>query len=305
LKFNILGSSVSIFVVIFIHIIAKFPQGKMKVSIITATYNSASTIKDTYLSVQHQTYGNMEHIIIDGASTDNTLQVLDYLGHSGPVVSEKDKGIYDAMNKGLSLASGDIIGILNSDDFYPHAGVIEKVVKAFANNDCDAVYGDLVYVDANHSNKVLRKWIAGGYNKKSFYNGWMPPHPTFFVKREVYEKYGHFNLELKSSSDYELLLRFMFLNDIKVKYLPGVLVHMRAGGHSNRSLRNRLAAHKEDYLAWKSNGISPKWYTLAMKPLRKVKQYVVPKKNNYINQTFFKNLFPAQNPSSQQPVNQM
>ncbi len=278
----------------------------MKVSIITATYNSAATIKDTILSVKQQSYKDVEHIIVDGISSDNTLNLVHHLGHVGPIVSESDKGIYDAMNKGLAIATGDIIGILNSDDFYPHANVIEKVVKTMSASDCDAVYGDLVYVDAHHATKVLRKWIAGGYNKKQFYNGWMPPHPTFFVKKEVYEKYGNFNLQFKSSSDYELLLRFMFLNDIKVKYLPGVLVHMRAGGHSNRSLRNRIAAHKEDYRAWSSNGISPKWYTLAMKPLRKIKQYIVGSKNKYSNQLFFKNLFPStQNTHPQQTSNQV
>ena len=277
----------------------------MKVSIITATYNSAATIKDTFLSVKQQTYKNLEHIIVDGASTDNTLNLLQHLGHTGPLFSEKDNGIYDAMNKGLSIATGDIIGILNSDDFYPNENVIEKVVKTMTATGCDAVYGDLVYVDPLHATKVLRKWIAGNYTKKQFYNGWMPPHPTFFVKREVYEKFGNFNLQFKSSSDYELLLRFMFLNEIKVKYLPGVLVHMRAGGHSNRSLKNRLAAHKEDYMAWSANGLSPRWYTLAMKPLRKIKQYVVGNKNNYSNQLFFRNLFPPQNPPHQQASNQI
>lgn len=277
----------------------------MKVSIITATYNSASTIKDTLLSVKQQSHQDLEHIIVDGASTDNTLNLISHLGHTGPVLSEPDKGIYDAMNKGLGLATGEIVGILNSDDFYPHEGVIEKVVKAFEHSECDAVYGDLVYVDAHHATKILRKWVAGGYNKKLFYKGWMPPHPTFFVKKEVYEKYGQFNLDFKSSSDYELLLRFMFLNEIKVKYLPGVLVHMRAGGYSNRSIKNRLLAHKEDYRAWKSNGIVPKWYTLAMKPLRKVRQYMVAKKSNYSNTVFFRNLFPPQNAPQQQTSNQI
>lgn len=272
----------------------------MKVSIITATYNSAGTIRDTLLSVQKQTYPNIEHIIIDGESTDNTLQILECFRHRGPLLSEPDNGIYDAMNKGVAMATGDVVGILNSDDFYPHPGVIEKVVRAFTAG-CDAVYGDLVYVDAHHANKVLRKWVAGGYNKKLFYKGWMPPHPTFFVKKEVYQKHGHFNLDFKSSSDYELLLRFMFLNNIKVKYLPGVLVHMRAGGHSNRSLKNRLAAHKEDYRAWSSNGLSPKWYTLAMKPLRKVKQFMVPKEIDYSNQMFFRALFSPES-APQQPT---
>lgn len=263
----------------------------MKVSIITATYNSAQTIKDTVLSIKYQTYQNVEHIIIDGGSTDNTLNLAGYFGHTGPMVSETDNGIFDAMNKGVRMATGDIVGILNSDDFYPDSGVIEKVVKAFANSDCDAVYGDLVYVDPFHIKKVLRKWIAGGYSKKLFYNGWMPPHPTFFVKKEVYEKYGLFNLDFKSSSDYELLLRFILLKNISIKYLPGVLVYMRVGGYSNRSLKNRIAAHLEDYQAWRVNGISPKWYTVALKPLRKLKQYLVPHQPNESNKVFFNTLF--------------
>jgi glycosyltransferase len=271
----------------------------MKVSIITATYNSAATIKDTILSVKNQTFSNVEHIVIDGQSTDNTLNLLNYFGHSGPVLSEPDRGIYDAMNKGVKMATGDIVGILNSDDFYPHSRVIEKVVKVFDSGDCDAVYGDLVFVDTIFKKKVLREWIAGGYNKKLFYRGWMPPHPTFFVKREVYEKYGAFNLDFKISSDYELLLRFMLLKDIKVKYLPGVLVHMRAGGLSNKSWKNRIAAHIEDYRAWTANGISPKWYTVLLKPLRKVKQYVFAKKFRYSNNLFFKIFFSSEQTSKQ------
>ncbi len=271
----------------------------MKISIITATYNSAATIKDTVLSIKNQTYTNLEHIVIDGKSADNTLNLLSYFGHTGPVLSEPDRGIYDAMNKGVKMAAGDIVGILNSDDFYSNGNVIEKVVKTFENGDCDAVYGDLVYVDAHHTKRVLRKWIAGGYNKKLFYKGWMPPHPTFFVRKEVYEKYGAFNLDFKNSSDYELLLRFMFLKDIKVKYLPGVLVHMRAGGHSNRSLKNRIAAHIEDHRAWSTNGISPKWYTVPMKPLRKVKQYLAAQKPRYSNNFFFKIFLSGSQASSQ------
>ena len=269
----------------------------MKVSIITATYNSAATIKDTLLSVKKQTYNDIEHIIVDGVSTDSTLDLLTYFHHSGPMLSEHDKGIYDAMNKGVGMASGDIIGILNSDDFYPHARVIEKVVKAFENEDCDAVYGDLNYVDPFHLKKVLRKWIAGGYSRNLFYKGWMPPHPTFFVRREVYEKYGNFNINFKSSSDYELLLRFLLLKEIRVKYIPGVLVHMRAGGYSNRSIKNRFAAHIEDYRAWKTNGLSPKWYTLAMKPLRKVKQYLIADKPVYPNKVFFRTFFSSRETS--------
>jgi glycosyltransferase len=246
----------------------------MQVSIITGTYNSEETVIDTVISVQKQSYKSIEHIIIDGASTDNTLEVVRNAGHCGPVKSENDNGIYDAMNKGIDLAKGEIIGILNSDDFYTEDNVIEKVVETFKTSGCEAVYGDLDYVDANNPKKVLRKWVAGGYNRSLFLNGWMPPHPTFFVRKEVYNKFGKFNTSLKSSADYELLLRFLYIHQVKVVYIPGVMVHMRAGGHSNRSLLNRLKAHKEDYMAWKLNGLSPKWYTLALKPMRKVKQFI-------------------------------
>ena len=247
----------------------------MKVSIITGTYNSEATVKDTLVSVQKQSYANIEHIIIDGASQDNTLDVVKKTGHCGPIISERDNGIYDAMNKGIEMASGEIIGILNSDDFYTAENVIEKVVETFKTSGCDAVYGDLDYVDANNPKKILRKWIAGGYDLALFYNGWMPPHPTFFVKKDVYDRLGKFNTTLKSSADYELLLRFLFINKLNVVYIPGVMVHMRAGGQSNSSLRNRLRAHKEDYMAWKLNGINPKWFTLALKPMRKIITHVV------------------------------
>lgn len=247
----------------------------MKVSIITATYNSEATIADTVSSVINQTYPDIEHIIIDGASTDNTLNVASALGHCGPVVSEKDNGIYDAMNKGIHMATGDIVGILNSDDFYSNEHAIEHIVQSFKKHNRDSVYGDLVYVDANDSTKVLRKWIAGKFHRRHFLKGWMPPHPTFFVRKDVYEKFGKFNIDLKSSADYELILRFLFVNKISVEYLPGVLVYMRAGGQSNRSLFNRLAAHKEDYQAWKLNGLSPRWYTLMMKPTRKIQQFIL------------------------------
>lgn len=266
----------------------------MKVSIITATYNSERTIKDTLASVKQQSYDNIEHIIIDGASTDKTINLLDLYGHKGPKLSETDNGIYDAMNKGVRMAEGNIIGILNSDDFYADNKVIENVVKAFEDKNCDAVYGDLVYVDGKQSKKVVRKWVSGKYNRKQFYKGWMPPHPTVFIRKEVYEKYGLFNLKFKSSADYELLLRLMFFNNIKVAYIPQVLVHMRTGGQSNKSLSNRLAAHREDYVAWLSNGVSPRWYTLAMKPVSKIRQFVIAQKEPYLRSIILNNFFQTQ-----------
>jgi len=249
----------------------------MKVSIITATYNSASTVADTLESVKVQTYGNIEHIVVDGLSKDNTLELVQASSHVSKVISEKDNGIYDAMNKGIALTNGDIIGILNSDDFFAHENVVKEVVELFETTGCDAVYGNLIFVHPENPKKILRKWIAGGYDVKLFLKGWMPPHPTFFVRKSVYNQLGTFNTSLKSSADYELLLRFLYMHKIKVEYLHDVLVHMRSGGQSTKSFSNRIKAHKEDYLAWRLNNLTPKWYTLMLKPVRKIKQFLFPR----------------------------
>jgi glycosyltransferase involved in cell wall biosynthesis len=245
----------------------------VKVTIITATYNSAATIADTLVSVKTQTYPDIEHVVIDGCSKDGTLDIVKKSGHVNHVLSEPDEGIYDAMNKGIKLASGDIIGILNSDDFYPDDQVIADVVSHFEKTGCDALYADLVYIDPEKNGRIIRKWKSGGFNRNNFLRGWMPPHPTFFVRRSVYERFGVFDTRLKSAADYELLLRFLYLKQVSACYLPRVTVHMRAGGMSNRSLKNRIKAHFEDYRAWSFNGIKPKWYTIVLKPMRKVLQY--------------------------------
>jgi glycosyltransferase involved in cell wall biosynthesis len=246
----------------------------MKVSIITVTYNSSKTIEQTVQSVIEQTYPNIEYIIVDGLSTDSTLQIIDrYKNKISKLVSEKDNGIYDALNKGIALATGDVIGILHSDDFYIHKNVIEKVVSTFAKRDSDAVYADLYYVGETNTNKIIRKWRSGNYSDGMFVNGWMPPHPTFFVKRSCYEKFGKFNLEFKSAADYELMLRFIHKNKIKVAYLPEFIVKMRVGGKSNESIKNRLFANYEDRKAWEVNGLKPRFYTLYLKPLRKILQF--------------------------------
>lgn len=245
----------------------------MRVSIITVCYNSAATIADTIKSVQSQNYADIEHIIIDGFSQDNTLEIIKACGHIGPLISERDRGLYDAMNKGITVATGDIIGILNSDDFYTDQKVIDDVVAQFKRPSCDAVYADLNYIDNNQSEKIVRKWKSGRYKPTKFNYGWMPPHPTVFVKKEVYDRYGGFNTELSSAADYELILRFLYKNKIKAHYVPRVLVNMRAGGLSNRSINHRLKAHMEDYRAWSYNGIRPHWYTLMLKPMRKVLQF--------------------------------
>lgn len=246
----------------------------MKISIITASYNSANTITDTLHSVASQNYSDIEHILIDGKSTDDTLDIAQTCGtHLSHIISEPDLGIYDAMNKGIQLATGNVIGILNSDDFYSNNQVIHLVAKQFEDTSVDCVYGDLYYVDQNNTSIIKRNWISGAYKRKAFLNGWMPPHPTFFVRKAIYDKYGLYSLDLKSASDYELMLRFMFKHKIKAKYIPHVIVHMRDGGYSNSSISHRWKANREDRKAWSMNQIKPRFYTILLKPIRKIKQF--------------------------------
>lgn len=245
----------------------------MKISIITATYNSAATVRDTLTCIANQQYPNIEHIIVDGVSKDNTLAIVNEFSHIAKTISEKDKGIYDAMNKGVQLATGEVIGILNSDDFYTNTGVLSKVATAFDDPAVEAVYGDLQYVKADNVDVVTRTWKSGTFKKKNLYYGWMPPHPTFFVRRHIYEKCGLFNTTLRSAADYELMLRVLLKFNTRVQYIPEVLVKMRAGGMSNASLKNRLRANKEDAMAWKLNGLKPYFFTTWFKPLRKVLQF--------------------------------
>lgn len=245
----------------------------MKVSIITITYNSQLTLIDTIDSVLKQTYKNIEYIIVDGASTDDTISIIkSYNGKISKFVSEKDDGLYDALNKGIQLATGDIVGILHSDDFYTNEFVIENIVKIIAENNADAAYADLYYIDKSDTSKIFRKWKSGNYKHGMFLKGWMPPHPTFFVKREYYQRYGKFNLQLKSAADYELMLRFIHKHKIKLAYFPEFIIKMRIGGKSNVSLKNRIRANNEDKKAWKINGLKPHFYTLYAKPLRKIIQ---------------------------------
>lgn len=246
-----------------------------KVSIITVCYNSAKTIEDTILSVINQTYDNIEYIIVDGLSPDNTLEIVKkYSDKIAKVVSEKDAGLYDAINKGIGLATGEIIANLNSDDFYIDNNVIADVVAKMQEEKSDTLYADLYYVDEVDTNKVTRNWVSGAYKKGAFFKGWMPPHPTFFVRKSVYEKYGKFSLELKSAADYEIMLRFIHKHECSISYLPRVVVRMRVGGVSNASIKNRLKANREDKRAWEMNGLKPKPYTLIFKPLSKVLQFV-------------------------------
>ncbi|ACT91521.1 glycosyltransferase family 2 protein [Dyadobacter fermentans] len=247
----------------------------MKVTILTVVYNGAATIRHCIDSVLGQDYPDIEYIVVDGHSKDGTQEIVQSYGDRiARFVSEPDAGIYDAMNKGIQLATGDVIGILNADDFYAYPSVISDVAAAFAAGDFDASYGDLEYIDANDATVVRRKWVSGAYKVGAFLNGWMPPHPTFFVKKEVYHTHGQFRLDLGSAADYELMLRFVHREKIRLAYIPKVLVKMRAGGVSNSNLKNRIAANRNDRLAWKMNNMEPRFYTLWLKPLRKIIQFI-------------------------------
>lgn len=205
----------------------------MKISIITVVRNNEKTIKDAIESVLGQTYKNIEYIIIDGKSTDGTVEVIkSYENKISKFISEPDKGLYDAMNKGIKFSTGDVVGILNSDDFYINEFVIERVVKEFEEKKTDSVFADLVYVKSQNVNKIVRYYDSGYFNPSKFAYGWMPAHPTFFVKRSVYEKYGLFRTDLKTSADFDILARFLYTHKISYSYIKEVLVKMRLGGVS-------------------------------------------------------------------------
>lgn len=246
-----------------------------KISIITVTYNSAQTLEQTIQSVLSQNYPNIEYIIVDGKSTDDTVTIIEkYRDKISYFISEKDDGLYHAINKGIGLATGDIIGILHADDFYTENNVLTAIAETFKMNEADAAYADLYYVDKNNTDKIIRTWKSGKYSSKSFLWGWMPPHPTFFVKKNCYTKYGVFNTTLRSAADYEIMLRLLYKHKIKAAYLPEFIVKMRVGGQSNASIQNRVKANNEDRLAWKLNEVKPYFFTLTLKPLRKLTQFL-------------------------------
>lgn len=249
----------------------------MKISIITVAYNAEATIAEAVASVvsQRQDGFELEYIIVDGASTDETLAALephrDGIAH---IISEPDRGLYDAMNKGVAAATGDFIGILNADDTYAHNGVLAAVAARLEETGADALYGDLDYVAADGSGRVVRRWRSGEMGPRSFLRGWMPPHPTFFLAKSVYAEHGVYSLDLRSAADYELILRMLHKHRVRATYLPDVLVKMRTGGVSNASWGNRLRANREDRRAWRMNGLRPMPWTLVIKPLRKLGQWI-------------------------------
>lgn len=246
----------------------------MRISIITVCLNNRTTIRDTIDSVLAQSHTDLEYLIIDGGSGDGTLEIVEqYRQHVAKIVSEPDAGIYDAMNKGIALATGDLIGMLNADDTYADNAVLADVAAIFSDPAVDACYGDLVYVASRNPEQVVRYWRAGELDLKRLYQGWVPPHPSFFLRTEAYRQYGGYLASFRLAGDYELLLRMLLRHTLGCAYIPRVLVRMRTGGASNRNLGNIIAANREAWRAWSINGLAITPWQFLRKPISKIRQY--------------------------------
>ena len=243
----------------------------MKVSLITVSYNSATTIKDTIDSVLAQDYHDLEYVIVDGKSKDTTVDIVkSYSDKISRWISEPDKGIYDGMNKGLKMVTGDVVGMLNSDDFYADHTIISQVAKVFEDENIDAVFGDLIFVDPKNLKKQVRSYSSKGWHPGKFARGFMPAHPTFFVRRKFYEKYGLFKTDYKIASDYEMLIRLLYVHKLRYKYLPLTMVTMRMGGVSSSGIRSNILLNKEIKRACHENGIRTNLPLIYMKYFTKV-----------------------------------
>ena len=247
----------------------------LTISVITASFNRVNTVAQALASVQGQTWKQVEHIVIDGASTDGTLQVIEaQRDRLAVLVSERDGGIYDALNKGFALTSGDVVGVMHSDDFYADERVLERVAQAFSDPAVDGVYGDLDYVARSDPARIIRRWRSGTYQRSRLARGWMPPHPTLFLRRSVIEQWGGFDTRFSIAADYDAMLRYLARGRIRLAYIPEVLVKMRVGGESNRSLSHILRKSREDYAALRRNGVGGLG-ALIWKNLSKLDQFVV------------------------------
>ena len=248
----------------------------MKVSIITVVYNNEKFVKDAINSVLSQDYPDIEYIIIDGASKDNTMQEINkFRNKISKIISEPDNGLYDAMNKGVQLATGDVIGILNSDDLYYDNHVISEVVEAFSSHPhIDAVYGNLLFCRQEDTNQVVRKWISNGYKKNFFESGDIFPHPTLFVKKGVYQKAGDYYLPYKIASDYEFMLRAFRVHGFTPFFINKFFVRMRMGGKSTGSVKNIIKGNQEIYASWKKNNLSFPIQLFVLRPFKKIMQFI-------------------------------
>jgi glycosyltransferase involved in cell wall biosynthesis len=238
----------------------------MKISIITCTYNSFKTIRDTLLSVQGQDYANIEYIIIDGGSNDGTIELVsNFSALVTKFVSQADQGIYDAMNHGISLATGDVIGFLHSDDVFADSNALSRVAECFKSRDLDVLYADIVYFQSDDTNKVVRRYRSHRFAPDMIAWGWMPAHPSLFLKRSVYDRYGNFKIDYKIAGDYEYVARIFKSNTLKYCYLPEVLVKMRLGGVSTGGVKNSILLNQEVMRACRENGISTNWAKILSK----------------------------------------
>ncbi|MDA7694621.1 glycosyltransferase [Flavobacteriaceae bacterium] len=242
----------------------------MKISIITISFNAKYTIDKTLYSVVNQSYENIEHIIIDGNSKDNTIDICKSYSHISKILSEPDKGVYDAFNKGIKLATGDVIGFLNADDTFYDENTLQYIADAF-DKDTDCVFGDLIYTDKNE--KVKRVWKGSAFKKGAFKKGWMPAHPTFYCRRSVYEKLGLYDDSFKIAGDFELMLRFLEKHSIRSKYIPKTLVNMKVGGASNKGLKSKLDILKEEFRAFNQNDISINKLSYIFNKAKKIKEF--------------------------------
>ncbi len=246
----------------------------MKVTIITVTYNSAKFLEDCMNSVFTQDFNNIEYIVVDGGSTDETVSIIKQ--HEKKIakwISEKDGGMYEAINKGMKMATGDIIGLLNSDDLLASKDVISSIVKSFKQHKVDCVYSDLVYVDRFNTQKIVRYWKGLSYKRHRFNYGWMPAHPTFYVRKDVVEHLGEYESHFFTAADYEFMTRLLYRYRISAYYLPKLTVKMRTGGASNVSFYSRFRANRRDYLSMKRNKVPFPFFVSLLKPLSKLNQY--------------------------------
>jgi len=248
----------------------------LKISVITVVRNGAATIEEAILSVLTQRHGAVEYVVIDGASTDSTLAIIDrYRNRIATLISEPDRGIYDAMNKGIRAAKGDIIGFLNADDAYVSDDVLQQVAKTFENPENDACFADLVYVAKNDPRKIIRYWKSRPYEAGAFKRGWMIAHPTFFVRRSVYERLGGFDLDYRIQADFELAMRFLEIHRIRSVYVPQVWVRFRAGGESNKHVMNVIRGNIEAYRACHKHGVKVTPFFMLRKILTRVPQFIL------------------------------
>jgi glycosyltransferase len=247
----------------------------MKVSIITVCLDSGQTLEDTVTSVLRQDYQDIQYIIVDGGSTDGTHEILrKYRSRIFKFLSEPDNGTYDAMNKGIKMATGEVVGFLNAGDFYATDTAISSIVACLQQTDVDAAYADLEYVAEHNPAKTVRRWRSQPCRDGLFEKGWHPPHPTFFVRRHLFDDYGDFDLDYHISADYEIMLRFLKKYKVTSCHIPKVLVKMRAGGKSNRSLWQIIRANIECYQAWQKSGLQISPLIMLRKPASKLVQYI-------------------------------